>query len=339
VWGALGKPAAIGDQCGPKVITHMSHLLFITSNRIGDAVLSTAALEAARARLGGAPGVTVVCGALPGDLFRATPGLKRVLTMEKRHGRWSQLWGQLRSQQYDLAVDLRGSLITYALNAKHRIVHRKSALVRHKLEELAALMGEARLPAPKLHIDAKARADAAVVTGAGALLALGAGANFIGKRWPPERFALLARRLCDRDGPLHGARILLLGAPSDSAIHAEIAATLLAMGLDVVDTAGKLDLLACAAALERATLFVGNDSGLMHIAAAVGAPTIGLFGPSDERVYGPTGPRVRAVRGRAYEDIMAIGYMPLIEHSLMEDLTVDAVLDACNGLLGSGGLA
>jgi lipopolysaccharide export system permease protein len=323
----------------------MPHLLFITSNRIGDAVLSTAALEAARARLGAptpsaepAVEITVVCGPLAADLFRAAPGLKRVITMDKRHGRWSALWTQLRGQRYDLAVDLRGSLVTFGLSVRERIIHRKSPLVRHKLEELASLMGLAETPAPKLHLDAPARAAAAALTPEGPLLCLGAGANFIGKRWPPDRFALLARRLAGPEGPLAGARIALLGAPSDAGINGEILATLVAMGLPAIDCAGKIDLLGCAALLERATLFIGNDSGLMHMAACMGAPTIGLFGPSDERVYGPAGPRCLAIRGKAYEEIMAIGYMPLIEHSLMEDLQVDAVEQAAFALLASGGL-
>ncbi len=315
----------------------MTQLLFITSNRIGDAVLSTAALEEARTRLRD-PAVTIVSGPLPAPLFRAVPGVKAIVTMDKRHGRWSQLWTQLRRDRYDLAVDLRGSLVTIGLSARRRIIHRKSQVLRHKLEELAALMGKPALPAPRLHLDAKALADAAGLVGDGSLLVLGAGANFIGKRWPLERFALLARRLTGRNGAMAGARTVLLGAPSDAAINGEIAASLSAMGLDVRNAAGGIDLLACAAVLARATLFVGNDSGLMHISAAMGAPTLGLFGPSDERVYGPTGPRARAIRGRDYEAIMSVGYMPLIEHTLMEDLTVDAVEAAARDILASGGL-
>jgi ADP-heptose:LPS heptosyltransferase len=78
----------------------------------------------------------------------------------------------------------------------------------------------------------------------------------------------------------------------------------------------------------------------MHIAATVGAPTLGLFGPSDERVYGPQGPRTRALRGdKSFEEVISVGYMPLIEHSLMEGITVDAAVDAARALLGKGGLA
>ena len=60
---------------------------------------------------------------------------------------------------------------------------------------------------------------------------------------------------------------------------------------------GRVDLLTAYALLKRARLFIGNDSGLMHLAAAAGAPTLGLFGPSDERLYAPWGPKARVLRG------------------------------------------
>lgn len=319
----------------------MARILFITSNRIGDAVLSTAALEYAMAEWPGAS-VVVACGPLPATLFRALPGLERVEIFHKRPGRWRDLWIALqKGVPYDLAIDLRGSLVTYGLQARKRIVHRKSRIVRHKLDELAALLRQDKLPPPRLYIDAAARAAAAEVMGVdGAVLALGAGANFIGKRWPPDCFADLAQRQVSADGPLKGLPVLLLGAPEDKAICATIAASLLARGVSVIDAAGKLDLLAAAAALERAALFVGNDSGLMHIAATVGAPTLGLFGPSDERVYGPRGPRTKALRGpKSFEEVISIGYMPLIEHTLMDEVSVEAVEVAARGLLAKGGLA
>lgn len=325
MWGrraALGKAGAAPSKAG------VARILFITSNRIGDAVLSTAALEHALALFPGA-GVIVACGPLPAVLFRSTPGLERIEQIDKREGRWTDLWRRLRRERFDLAIDLRGSLVTLGLNARKRIIHRKTPANRHKLAELAELLGLNAPPAPKLHIDAKAEAAAVAVVGnATGVLALGPGANFIGKRWPPERFAELARRLSG------GAPVLLLGAPDDAPICGEIAAALYAAGLAVIDAAGKLDLLAAAAALRRARLFVGNDSGLMHIAATVGAPTVGLFGPSDERVYGPWGPRARAVRGpRSFEEVLSVGYMPLIDFTLMDDLPVEKVEAAARELL------
>ncbi|MBL8551900.1 MAG: glycosyltransferase family 9 protein [Hyphomonadaceae bacterium] len=315
----------------------MGDILFISSTRIGDAVLSSGALAHAQ-KLFPEAGVVVACGRLPAPLFRATPNLKSLHVVDRRSsgGHWLPLWKALRGERFDLAIDLRGSLITYGLRAKRRIRHAKSAQVRHKVEEISALMG-APCP-PRLHIDAKAKADAATA-GKGPLLALGPGANFIGKRWRPDRFAALARRLTGPLGALSGARIVILGSDEDAVIAREIVDSLDADGLETIDLTGKLDLLACAALLENATLFVGNDSGLMHIAAATGAATLGLFGPSDERVYGPWGVRTKALRGRAYEEIMAVGPLQLIDRTLMDDVGVDAVEHAAGELMRAGGLA
>jgi ADP-heptose:LPS heptosyltransferase len=202
-------------------------------------------------------------------------------------------------------------------------------------------MAAPRPLAPKLFLDAKARADADEAlpgAGTGALLVLGAGANFIGKRWPPECFASVAARLAKPDGVLAGARIILLGGAEDAPITSGIVERLGFHDIAACDLAGRLDLPACAALLERATLFIGNDSGLMHIAAAAGAPTLGLFGPSDERVYGPWGSRTRALRGRSYEEIMSVGPLDAVDRTLMNDLSVDAVEAAAIDLMRAGGL-
>lgn len=312
-------------------------LLFIASTRIGDAVLSSGVLAYAQSLAPGAA-TTIACGALPAPLFRATPGLERVCVLEKQRGgsHWFDLVRELRGRRYDLAVDLRGTLVTYALEARRRIVYRKSAVLRHKVEELGALMRAPAPPAPRLFLDAKARADAhAAFSEERAFIVLGAGANFVGKRWRPERFAAVARRLAAPDGMLPGAHVLLLGGAEDAPFAREIVERVAPHGVSAQDLSGRLDLPACGALIERATLFIGNDSGLMHIAAAAGAPTVGLFGPSDERVYGPWGARTRAVRGRSYDEIMALGPLRAVTETLMDDLGVEAVVGAAASLIGN----
>jgi lipopolysaccharide export system permease protein len=322
----------------------MARILFIAPNRIGDAVLATAALEHALSLYPGAQ-VTIASGPLPSPLYRATPGLEALHTVSKTRSRTGGHWLALRKAlagtgRFDLAVDLRGTLLTYTLPVGRRIVHRKSAVLRHKLEELASLMRSRQPLTPRLRLDEQALQEAAARLGpeAGPILALGPGSNFVGKQWPPERFAAAARRLASGSSPLSGARVVLLGAPEDRAANREIAESLVNDGVPVVDLTAGIDLLACTAVLSRATLFIGNDSGLMHMAAVSGIATLGLFGPSNEKVYGPAGPRARAVRGRAYEEIMEGKYMPSIKYSLMTDLGVDAVEQAALSLLTAGGL-
>ncbi|MHB8528837.1 MAG: glycosyltransferase family 9 protein, partial [Caulobacteraceae bacterium] len=85
---------------------------------------------------------------------------------------------------------------------------------------------------------------------------------------------------------------------------------------------------------KRARLFIGNDSGLMHLAAASGTPTLGLFGPSDEALYAPWGPLARVARGpRTFEEIRQID--PHLDQELchMMDLAASSVLAKAEALL------
>lgn len=318
----------------------MPHILLISSTRIGDAVLSSGALDYARTLAPGAE-ATIACGPLPAPLFRAEPNLRALHTFVNRGGigHWLQLRDQLRGVRYDVAIDLRGSLVTYMLPAKRRFVFRKSALVRHKVEEATALMRAPHTLNPRLKLDEQARRDARAAAPEGPTLVLGPGASIIAKRWRAERFAAVARRLTGPGAPLAGAAILILGGSEDAPIAAEISASLAADGVRARNLTGALDLLACAALLERTTLFIGNDSGLMHIAAAVGAPTLGLFGPTDERLYGPWGDRARALRGRPYGELAAFGDPHDVNKTLLDDLSIDAVEAAAHALLHGGGLA
>jgi ADP-heptose:LPS heptosyltransferase len=107
-------------------------------------------------------------------------------------------------------------------------------------------------------------------------------------------------------------------------------------GVAVSPGGDDLALMGSAALLERATLVIGNDNVLTHIAAAMGAPTLTLFGPTDERVRAPYGPRTRTLRGRSFEDIAALS--ALDAPAAMDDISVDAVEAAALDLLHAGGL-
>lgn len=311
----------------------VKRLLFITSGPIGDCVLSTGALAWARAQLGGDPAVTIVCGPQAVDVFRAVPGLVRILAAEKLPwaGHWRALWGQLAGETFDLALDLRGSGLTYALRCARRIVgHPLGA--GHQCARIGRLLGLDRPAAPILHFDARALAMADAAHAGHSFLALGPGAKFPGKRWPAERFAELALRLTAPGAALAGMPILVLG----SAAEADLAQRT-ARGCAGTALAGELDVLASAALLARAGMFIGNDSGLMHLAAAAGAPTLGLFGPSDEARYAPFGPKALAVRGEdSFALLRAAGWSESGTNSLLQDLTIERVLMGAQALLAPG---
>jgi ADP-heptose:LPS heptosyltransferase len=101
-----------------------------------------------------------------------------------------------------------------------------------------------------------------------------------------------------------------------------------------LDLAGNVDLPGVAACLARCAFYVGNDSGLMHIAAATGIPTLGLFGPSNEAHFAPWGEKAACVRGDKsfIEYIEAPDYDFRTTVSLMEDLSVERVAEAAAAL-------
>jgi ADP-heptose:LPS heptosyltransferase len=153
------------------------------------------------------------------------------------------------------------------------------------------------------------------------VLAIGPAANWRGKQWRAERFAELAARLTAPGGILPGARLAVMAAAHER----EQAEPLLRRFPDALDLVGRLDLLTAASVLRRAALFVGNDTGLMHIAAAAGAPTLGLFGPSLEQQYGPWGERTGIARTTlSHAELTgAPGFDHRTTGTLMDTLTVD----------------
>ncbi|MBT3629065.1 MAG: glycosyltransferase family 9 protein [Rhodospirillaceae bacterium] len=309
-------------------------VLFITSTRIGDAVLSTALLSHLSTNHPEAE-FTVACGPVAAPLFSETPHVVKIIALEKRRAslHWFDLWLACCTSYWDLVVDLRASALSYFLMTRRRMVWRNNNSAEHRLVSLAGLAGLGETPAPQLWTSAAQR-DAAekLLPGDKTILALGPTANWPGKQWPGERFAELALRLTAEDGILPGAWIVILGAASE---RREAATAIEALPIErVIDLVGRLDLLTASALLARAGLYIGNDSGLMHIAAASGAPTLGLFGPSKEAHYAPWGPHTAVVRtALGYDDLVGgPGYDHRTTGSLMESLSVDMAEDGARKL-------
>jgi ADP-heptose:LPS heptosyltransferase len=315
-------------------------ILFITATNIGDAVLSSGLVKRLADEIPNAR-FTVVAGPAAAPLFACVPNLDEVIvfTKTKGGGHWIDLWRKVRRRRWGLVVDMRGSLISQLVATRRRAVHRKTAGEPiHKVMEAARILKiEDEPAAPHIFLSSEVEAYAAELTaGEGPILAMAPAANWVGKTWPLERFSQVAIRLLGADGPMRGGRLMVLGGPSERKITEGLK--------DCVprdrflDLAGKVDLVTAFACLKRARLFIGNDSGTMHLAAAAGTPTLGLFGPSDERRYAPWGATARALRGaRTLEQIRAID--PGLNQSVchMMDLSVERVYEAARELLAEPG--
>ncbi len=165
------------------------------------------------------------------------------------------------------------------------------------------------------------------------MLAIGPAANWRGKQWRAERFAELVLRLTAGDGPLPRAPVAVLAAGHE---RGQAEPLLDAIPADRrIDLVGRVDLLTAAAVLRGCALFIGNDTGLMHIAAACGTPTLGLFGPSPSRQYAPWGPRTAFVASvDPPETMFGPGFDHRTTDTLMDGLSVAAAEMAARRLWG-----
>lgn len=298
------------------------NLLFITSNRLGDAVLSTGLLAAALERFN-PTAVTVACGPIPAPLFAGVPNIARIIPLKKEKNRnhWLQFWLYAVTKRWDVMIDVRNSFTSYVLPARRAYRFYYGDRTKHKAVQLAGILGLKETPPSTIWLTDKARGQAAAWLPDGPpILALCPTANWAGKIWPAENFIALAHRLSFK-------RVAIFGAVGEEAQAAPIIKAL-APDFDVIDLVGRTDPLQAAACLACTSLCVANDSGLMHIAAAMGTPTIGLFGPSNDVEYSPWGARTAFIRAMPYD---ATSPDP---QALMRAIRVEDVIARLKELLG-----
>jgi heptosyltransferase II len=313
------------------LIVRKSHLdkpqkiLVRATNWIGDAVMSLPALEALRVRF---PEAEIVVLSKPwvSELYWRHPALTRQIvydpTAEHRGARgfW-KLVQELRAEHFDAAIlfqnafhaawmawlaripvrigyerDGRSGLLTDGVHPPppasygHQAYYYLELLFRAGLIDKPEDVTEIRL---RLERSEEAWAakhlDALGLRGPRFLVGLNPGASFgPAKRWLPERFADLADRLI---GALH-ADVLIFGSREQRALAETIASE---MEHTPLILAGETTLRQFMALLARCRLVVTNDSGPMHLTAALGVPLVAIFGSTDERTTGPVSPRARLV--------------------------------------------
>ena len=301
---------------------------------MGDAILSSGLLARLISTYPTAE-VTIACGPAAKTLFYEVPNLKRIIVLEKMllSLHWLFMWGSTVGTVWDIIIDLRNTPMSYPLLAKKRYRLRRKKTLGHRVEQLAAVMelGD-HPPSPKIWISAQAKATATKLIPNGApVLALGPAANWSAKTWNPDYFVDLMERLTSKEGILPNARIVVFGRDDERPMVMRILESIPSERR--IDLVGKINLIEVGACLQRADFYVGNDSGLMHLAAAVGIPTLGLFGPSLEELYAPWGELGAAVRSdKSFDEIFPENFDHRNTGSLMDSLTVDVVEAAATRL-------
>lgn len=299
-------------------------ILFITSTRIGDAVLSTGVLNHLIKTHPNAK-FTIACGPVAAPLFEATPQVERVhvMTKKKRSMHWIELWKECGLTWWHRVIDLRNGPITYLFPTLRGCHLHHDDKTLHRVELFSNLLKLEQPQGPTLWTNATHEKAADQLLPAGEpILAVGPTANWRGKTWRAEYFLELVTRMTAQDGFLPGAKIALFGHISEREPAQGLIDNL--PNDQKIDLIGDLDLPTVYACLKRCTFYVGNDSGLMHMACAAQIPTLGLFGPTQEKLYAPWGEHCATVRTKTpFLDLFGENFDHQKTDSLMDSLSVD----------------
>jgi len=300
-------------------------LLFITANRVGDAVLSTGVLDRLIRQHPGIR-VTVVCGNASAGLFESVPFLERVVPLRKKPWsfHWFDMWRACILKRWDIVVDCRNAPLSHLLFSSRSHHMGRDDKTEHRVVRYARMIGlENNPPTPRLWLDPVHEAVAkTLIPGDAPVVAIAPTANWMPKIWPPRNFVSLIERLTSNHGVLPDAKVAVFAHESERAIADKVTGNL--PGNRVIDLVGGPSLLEIYACFKRCRFFIGNDSGLMHMAAASGVATLGLFGPSRINLYAPWGERAGvATTGKPHREHFPKRDSWLQSDSLMGDLKVE----------------
>lgn len=304
----------------------MKRILVLAIRAIGDMVLVTPAIRALAEAYPGSS-VSVVTEAFAADIFEANPRISEVIAID----RWSlrglpwyrkvstdiRWLRKIRAGRYDIAVDLfsgpRSAQMAFLSGATVRVAeavrgrrffythavaveHEGKHLVEQKMQIVGALTGEVPIGDVEVFLHGREREEAQNrlrhESGGsdGPFVGLFPGAGWDHREWPADRFARLGDMLAGR-----GFRAVVLGGPRDVEACRRVADQ---MSSRPVVLGGIARLRETIALIDRMSLFVSNDTGPMHIAAGLGRPTIGLFGPGDIVKYRPWGAHAHVISAR-----------------------------------------
>jgi heptosyltransferase II len=341
------------------------------TNWVGDAIMALPALRAVRARFADAH-IAIVARPYVADIYQGQGVCDELIAYDPRgsekgfSGR-ERLAERLRAGKFDAALLLQNAFdaawlawragvperIGYARDGRGALLTKSIAVPKageipaHEqfyYLELVRRAGWAERVEGESEISLQVTRDAAEAAeqkliGAGAhsnandasrlRVAIGAGASYgSAKCWLPERFAEVANRLTGESD----AEVILFGTVGETAVSNAIIA---GMKRKPIDLTGKTAIAELPALLSRCQLFIGNDSGAMHVASAVGLPVVAIFGPTDPFGTAPVTPKCTIVQERPYCSPCFLRRCPT-DHRCMKSVSAESVTAAARAwLVGS----
>ena len=259
-------------------------ILFICSNLIGDTILSSGAIKHfvdknKKAKL------TFVVGPTAAPLLKNYNNVENIIIFKKRkfNLHWFDIFQKTYSTQWDVVVDFRSSAISYFLRNDKKYIFKKNNNIHH-IDQLNSSFG---FNCSNLFIptsdDEKNKAGADLDISYKHIVIF-PGGNWYPKLWSADNFNVTMKLLLEK---FHKIRFILVGSLKEknkfyNELIKDIKEDL------IIDLFG-FNLTLTSAYMKKSDIFIGNDSGLMHLAVANKLKVISLFGPTDDKVYGPYG--------------------------------------------------
>jgi heptosyltransferase-3 len=339
----------------------MRSVLIIKLRYIGDVLLATPTVRAIKAAR---PDVRVTMMVNRGteDVLSGNPDIDELVVLDKGApaAQWRLIAG-LRRRRFDTVIDLTdgdrsaflswisGAPVRIGFNDEHRWrgqcytqVIQPVPGMGHRIDRDLEVLKPINIQAgskdlqlwltPEEEDSADQLLDQLGVQRSQSIVMLQPGARYWFKAWPPERFAELADRLMSQ----YGYQVLIGGSDQDIDLAQQIQQMAKSR---LIIMAGRTTIKQFAAIAKKSALFIGSDSGAMHIASAVGTPVVALFGPSSPREWGPRGGPVEVL----YKELDCRScFHPTCtrgEQNCMRLITIDEVMMAAAGLMGRARLA
>jgi len=261
-------------------------ILIINYTRIGDSILSTALINHLLDEYPLSQ-VSIVTSSLSKDLFKRMPRLENLIVIDKRKYslHWFDIWKLVINQKWDLTIDLRSSYLSYIIRTKKYKIFKGNDKT-HKINQFIKFLNTDKKISPSLWFDSvdEEESNEKIIHKEGPFIAIAPYSNSRNKDWSIDKYLELFR-----NNYFKNYTLILTGISEDIPNKEKFENLVNDSSLKIINLFDWGNLRNMIPIFKKCDFFIGSDSGLMHLAASTKCKTFGLFGPTNEVVYGPWG--------------------------------------------------
>ena len=305
-------------------------ILFIGNSRLGDAILSTGLLNKFNKPCNN---ITLVSSSLSMEIYESFPCVKKTIIIKKKKysSHWIDVYKKLDSITWDIVIDLRNSIVTRIIKKKKIYRFFKDSSEKHKLEVLSNLIRSKKILSPKIYTKKEHKDEARFflknIKPKAKILAIAPVTNWQRKNWPIKNFSLLINKIIENKHTFKISDVIIFGSSSEKKMCENLKKEITSK--NVYNFSGNKKILTIFEIMKSCEVFIGNDSGLSHLAAVSKIKTLALFGPSKENKYRPWGANSHFIRtNESFEELInQPNYSRFDKSSLMKSLSMDKVYE------------